>query len=115
MHGDDFGNRLDTVFARFRFIEQRITRSFRIIADSAMRPTTIFIECSLDLAPSGIQQVAKRRFILAGIDGMQALLADDLSNQLGGIRHNLVAKSNPGTTGPDVLGELPLYYFVDEV
>ena len=46
---------------------------------------------------------------------MQALLADDLSNQFGGIRHDLVAENDPGAAGPDILGEMPFDYFVYEI
>jgi hypothetical protein len=52
---------------------------------------------------------------LTWVDGVQALLADDLSNQLGGVRHDLVAENDPGAAGPDILGEMPFNYFVYKI
>lgn len=46
---------------------------------------------------------------------METLLADDLPDQLRSIGHDLVTQDRICCPSPDILGEVPLHYFIDEV
>jgi hypothetical protein len=75
----------------------------------------VLVEGPFDLDPSGLSEVSEGGFLLAWIDGVQALFADYLAYELGGVGHDLVAELYAGAAGPDILGELPLHYLIYEI
>lgn len=68
-----------------------------------MGSSPVFIEGAFDLHPSGLEEVSEGGIFLPGVNSMETLLADNLANELGGMRHNLVTLANASAAGPEIL------------
>jgi hypothetical protein len=99
---DNLLNRLDTILLVARLVEQGVGGAFWVEANPTVWACSILVEGPLDLNPGSLEKVTESGLFLAWVDGVEALLADYLADEFGGVTHDLVTQNYLRATRPNV-------------